>query len=108
MGNYVDRGIMKWSPFDGLAGFNDLYKELKYRLGKQAMPLLSDDQLSEMDYTIQVAINEQRPVHLAYYEAGYFKQAYGEITHLDEIKKAIVIDGLWYRISQIVDLQLGD
>ena len=28
---YVDRGIIKWAPFDGLAGFNDLYKQLKYR-----------------------------------------------------------------------------
>lgn len=108
MGNYIDRGIMKWSPFDGLAGFNDLYKELKYRLGKQAMPLLSDDQLAAMDYAIQTAIAEQRPVYLAYYQDGYFKQAYGEISHLDEIKKAIVIDGLWYRISQIVDLRVDD
>ena len=35
MNNYVDRGIIKWAPFDGLAGFNDLYNDLKYRLGKK-------------------------------------------------------------------------
>ncbi len=108
MGNYMDRGIIKWSPFDGLAGFNDLYKELKYRLGKQAMPLLSDDQLYEMDITIQQAIGERRPVYVAYYEDGYFKQAYGEITHVDDINRAIVVDGLRYKIERIVDITLAD
>jgi hypothetical protein len=108
MGTYVDRGIIKWSPFDGLAGFNDLYKELKYRLGKQPMPLLSDDQLNELDWAIQQAVGENRAVYLTYYQDGYFKQTYGHITHIDEIYRAILIDGIRYRLDYIVEIALED
>ncbi|WP_168712074.1 hypothetical protein [Acholeplasma laidlawii] len=31
---YTDRGIIKYSPFDGLAGFVDMMQELRYRLNK--------------------------------------------------------------------------
>ncbi len=101
---YVDRGIIKWAPFDGLAGFNDLYKELKYRLGKKEKPVLSEDQLYEMDMTLQRAFHERLKVYLSYFQDGYIKQTYGNITRIDPINKLIYIDYVKYPLSLIMDL----
>ncbi|MGE4320153.1 MAG: YolD-like family protein [Acholeplasmataceae bacterium] len=103
---YVDRGIIKWAPFDGLAGFNDLYKQLKYRLGKKDRPLLSEDQLYEMDINLQKALHEHLDVYLSYYQDGYIKASFGKVTKIDAINKIIYIDGLKYPLSMIVDLSL--
>lgn len=103
---YVDRGIMKWAPFDGLAGFNDLYKELKYRLGKKERPILSEDQLYEMDINLQKAFNEQIPVYLSYFQDGYIKQTYGRITKIDQVYKFIYIEYVKYPLSVITDFSL--
>ncbi|MFA6801519.1 MAG: YolD-like family protein [Acholeplasmataceae bacterium] len=103
---YIDRGIIKWAPFDGLAGFNDLYKELTYRLGKKDQPILSEDQLYEMDLTLQKAFHENRNVYLSYYQDGYIKQSYGRLTKIDDIYKCIYIDYTKYPLSIITDLSL--
>lgn len=106
MSNYVDRGIIKWAPFDGLAGFNDLYNDLKYRLGKRNKPLLSDEQLHYMDLTLREAINDNLAVHITYFKKGYLNELYGHITKIDPIKKAIYLDGLPLKINIITDLEI--
>ncbi len=106
MSNYVDRGIIKWAPFDGLAGFNDLYNELKYRLGKKDKPLLSDEQLYYMDITLKEAINNNSEVLISYYKNGYSNTFYGYITKLDDLKKLIYLDGIPFKIDQIISLEL--
>jgi len=105
---YVDRGIIKWAPFDGLAGFNNLYKELKYRLNKREKPILSEDQLYEMNIHLTKAINQKSPIYLSYYQDGYIKQLYGKVTKIDVIHKIIYINCMHYPLSVIVDLSLDD
>ena len=56
MSKYVDRGIIKWSPFDGLAGFNDLFTELRNRLTKMDKPTLLEDRLEELDRKLKAAL----------------------------------------------------
>ncbi len=103
---YQDRGIIKWAPFDGLAGFNDLYRELKYRLGKKGKPILSEDQLYEMDINLQKAFHEKLHIYLFYFQDGYTKQTYGKITKIDPINKIIYINHIKYPLSIIIDLEL--
>lgn len=103
---YVDRGIIKWAPFDGLAGFNDLYKELKYRLGKKEKPVLSEDQLYEMDINLQKAYHENSSIYLSYFQDGYIKQIYGKVTKIDHIYKFIYIDYIKYPLSIIIEFSL--
>ncbi len=103
---YVDRGIIKWAPFDGLAGFNDLYKQLKYRLGKKEKPVLSEDQLSEMDRNLQQALHEQCPIYMTYFQDGYTKQLYGKVTKVDILHKIIYINHMKYPLSMIIDLSI--
>lgn len=107
MDNYVDRGIIKWLPFDGLVGFHDLIKDLKYRLGKKDKPQLSEDQLTEMDYTLKTAIRDQIEVHITYYEDGYLKESIGLIKKVDEInRELILLSASKYKLDDILNLEL--
>lgn len=106
MSNYVDRGIIKWAPFDGLAGFNDLYNDLKHRLNKKDKPLLSDEQLYYMDITLKEAIVSNNEVTLTYYKNGYSTTLFGYITKLDDFKRVIYLDGVPFKIDQIISIEL--
>ncbi|NLL68793.1 MAG: YolD-like family protein [Acholeplasmataceae bacterium] len=106
MNNYVDRGIIKWAPFDGLAGFNDLYNDLKYQLGKKDKPLLSEEQLYYMDITLKEAVINNSEVMITYYKNGYLSTLFGYITKLDDLKRLIYLDAIPFKIDQIVSIEL--
>lgn len=106
MSDYVDRGIIKWAPFDGLQGFNDLYLNLKYKLNKSDKPILSDEDLYYMDIKLKEAIYENRQLIVTYYNNGYFNSLYGYITKLDHLKRLIYIDNIPLNVNNITQLEL--
>lgn len=91
LNTYQDRGIIKWSAFDALNGFNSMLKEMKYRLGKVDKPTLSEDDFDNMDRKLQQAILENSDITISYYEDGYAKTTFGKIKELDYNKKEIVL-----------------
>ena len=87
---YVDRGIMKWNPFDALAGHGTLISAIKYNLGKKDKPTLSDDQYEDMNRTITEAINENKEVVVTFFSDGYFHEMSGYIKKVDFINCCII------------------
>ena len=106
---YVDRGIIKWSPFDALVGYHSLIQELKYRLGKRDRPLLSDDQYEEMNRKLQIALYENLEIEIEYFKDGYLRSTCGKIKKMDWIQKVIILS-TFEKISanDMTDLQLFD
>jgi len=92
--SYVDRGIIKWAPFDALVGYNQMIRELKLSLGKKDIPLLSDDQLEELNRNLHIAYNNQLEISIHYYQLGYIKETYGKIKKIDWIHQFIVLSNL--------------
>jgi len=88
---YRDRGIIKWSAFDALNGFNSMLKEMKRRLGKIEKPILSEDDFTNMDLTIQAALLDDLEIVITYYEGGYSKTTFGKIKNLDFNNREIVL-----------------
>ena len=88
---YVDRGIIKWSPFDALVGYHSLIQELKYRLGKQDRPILSDDQYEEMNRKLQIAVYQNLEIEVEYYKDGYTRFSLGTIRKIDWIQHVIIL-----------------
>ena len=88
---YVDRGLIKWAPFDALNGYNSMLKEMKYRLRKQDKPALSRDQYEELNRNIQEAIINDEEVEIEFYDAGYIKVSYGKIKKLDFVYKQVIL-----------------
>lgn len=91
MHKYVDRGIIKWAPFDALVGYASIINELKYRLGKKDKPILSVDQLEELNQKLNMAYHYQLEIEVEYYHDGYTKVSYGKIKRLDFVYKQIIL-----------------
>ena len=62
MGNYKDRGIMKWAPFESLDGRQDVLEELIFNLGKKNITTFSNDTLAFMDENAKYAIENNKNV----------------------------------------------
>ena len=91
MHKYIDRGIIKWAPFDALVGYSSLLNELRYKLGKKAKPVLSDDQYEELNRKLNLAYHHQLEIEIEYFYDGYIKVSYGVIKKLDFIHKRIIL-----------------
>ena len=89
---YVCRGIIKWSPYDALAGYQKLFNDLKYKLGKKEKPMLSDDDYEQLNRQLNHASKYQYKATISYYRDGYIYTLTGFITKLDYTYKKIIID----------------
>lgn len=92
--HYVDRGIIKWAPFDALVGYHSMLQELKHRLGRQERPILSDDQTEIMDRFLHIALETHAEIEIEYYRDGYIKITFGKIKRIDSIHRIIVLSTL--------------
>lgn len=88
---YVDRGIIKWSAFDALVGYSSMIEEMKYRLGKKERPILSEDELEDLNRNLRDAYKEDKEIELKYYHDGYLKTTYGKIKRVDFQERRIVL-----------------
>ena len=89
---YKDRGIIKWAPFDALVGFKELINKMHYNRNKKPKPILSSDQLENMDYLLQEALIKKLELVFDYYEDGYIKTVYGKIKKVDQINQLIILN----------------
>lgn len=89
--HYMDRGLIKWAPFDALNGYNSMLQEMKYRLRKQEKPILSNDQYDELNRTMEEAIINNESVEIQFFDHGYVKVSYGKIKKLDFVYKHVIL-----------------
>lgn len=89
--HYVDRGLIKWAPFNALNGYYSMLDEMKHRIKKQNKPVLSNDEYDELNRTIQEALMRHSDVEVHYYDKGYIKVSYGCIKKLDFIYKTLIL-----------------
>lgn len=102
---YVDRGIIKWAPFDALVGYGAMIRELKLRLGKRDKPILSDDQYDELNQKLQLAFHQNLDLSIAYYEDGYIRTTFGKVKKIDRISQMIILTPLErIRAHDIIDI----
>lgn len=92
--HYVDRGIIKWAPFDALVGYHSMLQELKRRLGRKERPVLSDDQKESLDRTLQCALLTHSEIEIEYHHDGYTKVTFGSIRRVDPISRIIILSTL--------------
>ena len=105
MSKYVDRGIIKWSPFDGLAGFNDLFTELRNRLTKMDKPTLLEDRLEELDQKLKAALEHNAYTLFEYFNDGHIRYVEGYILKIDTIHHLVwLYDKQKIAITDILDI----
>ena len=89
--NNMDRGIIKWMPFNSICEEQKLIDLLIKKKSKIAKPHLSREQLEEIEKTIIEAFYEQIPVKITYYKNGFLFQTISKIKHIEPTSKKIYL-----------------
>jgi len=98
-GQYKDRGMVKWRAFASMPEqYIGLEKVLENQL-KVEQPLLSADQVEQINQTLSEAIHNQKEVYLTYYKQGHCITETGRIEHINVHKKC------FYFIDEVFELR---
>ena len=103
---YHDRKMMKWMPFNALLEQGDHLQDLLNGRSKKEMPLLSEDQQSELNYKLEVAYLFKNEVLITYYRDGAIYKIEGIITRTDIYNKLIFIDEAFVSALQIINIEV--
>lgn len=98
-GQYKDRGMVKWRAFASMPEqYIGLTKVLEEKL-KVEQPILSEDQVGQINQTLSEAIHNQKEVYLTYYKQGHCITEIGRIEHINVHKKC------FYFIDEVFELR---
>ncbi len=104
------RGMVKWQPFASLPEQAEYINKLIHEMNKVDRPILSEDQLNELNEILFRCFENKEVVSLNYYHDGYIYLVEGKIIKIDGIRKMIVIENNQKRdkfsISNIVNIEL--
>ena len=92
MGNYKDRGILKWAPFESLDGRQDVLEDYIFNISKKAINQISSDEEEEIDNNLKKALAESKTISITYYSDGYTYTTLGKVHKIDLINKTILLD----------------
>lgn len=87
-----DRGIVKWAPFNSVINGNQLLDEINYERNRISKPILSEEQIADLEENIITAYSERSIINLYFYKNGCINIINGQITKLDPANKIITIN----------------
>lgn len=88
---YKDRKMMKWMPFHALLEQGDYISDLLQGRVKKEMPILSIDQLEELNYQLETAFIFKQEIEVIYFDKADYQSKMGILTRADHYKKEIYI-----------------
>ena len=107
------RGMKKWRPF---ATVPDQYIGLQEVINKQLelpKPVLTEEQMEQMNFTLIEALHTNKQVYLTYYKRGQCITETGSIQFVDSLGGLFVfIDDVFelknkMRLSELIDVSLA-
>ncbi|MDC0706060.1 YolD-like family protein [Priestia sp. AB] len=105
--------MKKWCPF---ATLPEQYIELKEIIDKQvevAQPVLTEEHMEQINFTLIEALHTNKQVHLAYYKQGKIVTEKGFIQFVDSLGDLFIfIDDVFelknkMRLSELIDVRLA-
>lgn len=106
MNDYKDRGMIKWQPFDSLTNFKKMKIDLQRKKNKKEMPILSEDQLVNIENIIKEAYFNKNKIKIYYYLNGAILNKEVKIKNIDYYKKQIILSdntNIYYK--QIINVK---
>lgn len=86
-----DRGIIKWLPFESLTSSKNVVDTILYEKEKIQKPILSLEQLEEIEEKLIEAYYEQIKVTLKIYKNGYITSVTSFILEINTTYKKITL-----------------
>ena len=101
-----NRNKVKWNPFNSLINGDQVAKELSKQTQKQAKPILSEDQLTEISKKLIDALTTKSLINIKYYENGVFFTLEGIAKFYNKNTNSIIINNKNIYLTQIIDINL--
>ena len=86
------RGMVKWQPFKTMPEQYERLEQYVEDQNKIDKPILSDDQLYELNETLMFKMLNDPEVVISYYEGGYIKNIEGYIRKVDGYEQMLYLD----------------
>lgn len=102
----VGRGMIKWAPFATLPEQFETIQQYIIDQNKITRPVLSDDQLAELNIRLHEALQYAQPVEVKFYNNGFVDSVHLTIYRIDAINYEI--DGYVYNQQQRQKISIFD
>ncbi|HCY7803782.1 TPA: YolD-like family protein [Staphylococcus aureus] len=102
----VGRGMIKWAPFATLPEQFETIQQYIIDQNKITRPVLSDDQLAELNIRLHEALQYAQPVEVKFYNNGFVDLVRLTIYRIDAINYEI--DGYVYNQQQRQKISIFD
>lgn len=99
----IDRGIIKWQPFNTIDN-NQILKDITVSKNRIKFPILSEDQLKIIQEKVITAYNLKNIIQIDYFYDGKIWQIIGQINYLNITKKVLLINKNSIHFSQILKI----
>lgn len=107
------RGMKKWRPFATMPEQYIGLQEVINRQEEVPHPLLTEEQMEQMNFTLIEALHTNKQVHLTYYRKGQCITETGFIQFVDSLRGLFIfIDDVFelknkMRLSELIDVRLA-
>ncbi|HGX1338267.1 TPA: YolD-like family protein [Staphylococcus aureus] len=102
----MGRGMIKWAPFATLPEQFETIQQYIIDQNKITRPVLSDDQLAELNIRLHEALQYAQPVEVKFYNNGFVDSVCLTIYRIDAINYEI--DGYVYNQQQRQKISIFD
>lgn len=103
---HMGRGMIKWAPFATLPEQFETIQQYIIDQNKITRPVLSDDQLAELNIRLHEALQYAQPVEVKFYNNGFVDSVRLTIYRIDAINYEI--DGYVYNQQQRQKISIFD
>ncbi len=79
-----NRGEIRWAPFQSILNVNDTMEELERKRNKTSKPILSTDELEQLERKILNAFHTRSFIEVTYYYQGIIYKKKGVISHISQ------------------------
>ena len=104
----IDRGFIKWLPFDSVTSTKNLLKILSSEKNIMKMPTLSEEQINNNEETVLRALHNNENVKIIYFKNNKIYRINTQIKNIQMISKKIILannNQLYF--SQIISVKVN-
>ena len=100
-----DRSKAKWAPFNAVAPGYEMVSDILKRKNVVKMPILSEDQLNEIEEKLVNSFNNQVKVKIKYFRGGRYFLREGIVVNIDVLGRKILLNDEYNLFfSQIIEI----
>ena len=104
----IDRGFIKWMPFDSVVPTKDLLKSLSSEKNNMKMPTLSEEQITSNEENILRALHNNEDVIIIYFKNSKIYCLTTKIKQIENnTKKIILANNSHLYFSQIIKVKIN-